>query len=657
MSSRVRVRPLMQLGSADCGPACLRMVLGHFGRHVSARDLNPETVSARDGVTAAWLVACARRQGLHAEGYEVSVGQLSALPTPAILHTTSSHFVVFEGLHDDRVVIVDPNVGRRWYIDHDEARRLLSGTAIAFEPGPDLQRQARFQLMLNALAPVLTPDRRTSGVALTVGLVLTAFSIASGMEWLWSLVLGSPLQPLPTLTVVDRLAVLVSVAAMSVMALRRLLQGAVRSRLSLRLMGVGARPPASDRVDAVSPYAMIDPITSTNFPDASSLVVTASLLVGTALTTWLVGGSVAILLAAFSAAVVVSIVAGHLTLHRTALRARRSALKAQVIRCVHVLLCAAIWLAALHLDGAIPSAGSAMSFPRGVHTVVPVVLLAIATYHVGGLVALGREWLTLYLRIWEGSVDQSSHIGAPVADGARAVRVAARPLPDAPLLQLRDLTLDVGDARDRLLSDLALDLNEGEHVAVVGPTGTGKTTLAKAILGRLHAAPGAILYRGRSLGEYSPMEREQLVRGTVQGDGLLDSSIARILRTGNLDASPDQSREVCARLGVDEEFSRLPLGYATPVNDDGDTLSRGQRQMLLVAQVAASGARILVLDDPVSALDDAAARRVLEGLATLPSAVVITMASASALCDLDFRVIHLGHVAGSGADWSNLARR
>jgi ABC-type bacteriocin/lantibiotic exporter with double-glycine peptidase domain len=134
------------------------------------------------------------------------------------------------------------------------------------------------------------------------------------------------------------------------------------------------------------------------------------------------------------------------------------------------------------------------------------------------------------------------------------------------------------------------------------------------------------------------------VYGMTQGESLPDNTIGRIIRAYNSDLSLSQMRALCARLGFDDEFSRLPLGYDTPVSFDGNTLSRSQRQMLSLARAVGSGARILALDDPVNALGDAAARRVLEGLATLPSAVVITMASESALSDLDFRVVHMGGV-------------
>jgi ABC-type cobalamin/Fe3+-siderophores transport system ATPase subunit len=72
--------------------------------------------------------------------------------------------------------------------------------------------------------------------------------------------------------------------------------------------------------------------------------------------------------------------------------------------------------------------------------------------------------------------------------------------------------------------------------------------------------------------------------------------------------------------------------------------------MLVLARAAAAEARLLALDDPVNALDDAVARRVLEGLATLPSAVVITLASESAVSGLDYRIIHLGRVHRSGEE-------
>ncbi|HEV7991117.1 MAG TPA: ATP-binding cassette domain-containing protein [Gemmatimonadaceae bacterium] len=459
-------------------------------------------------------------------------------------------------------------------------------------------------------------------------------------------------QALPTLTVLDRMAVLVGVLALCVLPLLRIVDASVRSQVSSRLARLARGARADDRGQPVGPnasanavphFAWVDPLTSATFPDASGLILTASSLVGAAFTSWSNGGSVPVLLAAFSASLVVSVTAAHLTSTGASWAVRR-ALTVNVVWCAHVLISLAIWLGAFHLGGMGSGPRSGIPFPRGIHIVVPQILLAVATFRSGGIVILALQWTAMFERLWEGLPRESSRSGDDVGDTTCPAGAPAMPVPHAPLLRVRRVVLRLADIRDRLLSELDFDLNDGEHVAFVGPPGVGKTTLIRALLGRLNTSSGTILYRGRSLGEYGQSEREQLVSGMAQSDRLPDSTISRLLRAGSVHASPSQLREVCAHLGFDEEFSRMPLGYDTPVSHDGDTLSRGQRQMLLLARAVASGARILALDDPVNSLDDATARRVLAGLAALPCAVVLTMASASALCDLDFRVIHLDDV-------------
>jgi ATP-binding cassette subfamily B protein RaxB len=603
----------------------------------------------RDGVTAAWLIACARHQGLHAEGFEVSVDQLAALPTPAILHTASSHFVVFEGLDRGRAVIVDPSTGARSYLDADGARELLTGTALAFEPATAFQPRSRVRLKLQTLSPVLALPPQTTTLVGTVGIALTVGTVALGTERLWSSLLSYPHPFPPTLVVLERMAVFAIVLALSVMILLSIVDAAFRSQVSTRLAQLASPLHAEEQLSArpskpVSYFDDIDPFRTPAFPQVSWILLTLSILVGAALSSWSNDGSVPILLAAFSLALATSLIAARLIGRQGPRPQHRRALTVYVVRCAHVLISVAIWLIAFHLDGRLAARNDGLPFPHGLHVVVPQLLLAVATSSIGGTITRGQRWLEKYERLFEALPDKSSRVARDVPSAPRPALVAAAPLPHAPLLRIQGITFRLGDERDRLLSKLEFDVHEGEHIAIVGPVGAGKTTLIRAILGRLDVAPGTILYCGRARSEYGQSERDWLVRGIVQGDRVPDSTISRILGADNLDTPRGDPRAICARLGFDEHFSRLPLGYNTPVSFNGDTLSRGQRQMLLLASAAASGARVLALDDPVNSLDDATARRVLAALTTLPSAVVLTMASEAALSELDFRVVRLDDV-------------
>jgi ABC-type multidrug transport system fused ATPase/permease subunit len=562
--------------------------------------------------------------------------------------------VVFEGLDRGRIVVVDPSVAARWYLDESEARNLVSGIALAFEPADGFQPRSRMHLALDMLSPVLTLDRRTHVLVAIAAIALTGLTVLSGTEWLWSLVLGDPRQSLATASVLQRAAILAGVLTSCMVALVSVIDGSVGSQVSRNLARLAGAPKTDGRAQVVPPtsaysgyyFVGIDPRASDSFPELSWIILLSSALIGAAFTSWSAGGSVTVLLAAFTAALVVSLIAAGLVSRAAARRRDWRVLITRIASCVHLLACLIIWGTALRTETWGTAFLTWVASPSDQRVIVPYVILAVASYRFGVVANRGSRWLTMYKQLWERLPNEPSRLPGSAPVTASPTVVGIGPSRRGPLLAVRNVTLRLGDKRDHVLSQLELELGEGEMVAVVGPAGAGKTTLAKALLGRFHAQPGAILLEGRSVHEYRQEERDRLVRGIAQGDWIPDSTISRILRADNGMTLSDV-RALCEQLGFDEEFAGLPLGYDTPVHSDGDTLSRGQRQMLLLAQVVASGSRVLVLDDPVSSLDDAAARRVLEALATLRAAVVLATASESAVRDLDCRVIHLNQVASS----------
>src|SRR5215213_6412131 len=126
---------------ADCGAACLGMVLAYFGRHAELDELRDMTGTGHDGVTAVSLLQAARAYGLEAHGVQADIEELDRLPRGAVLHWDFQHFVVFEARTRDGIRVVDPAHGRR-SVPIDEVRRSYTGVALTFAPTETFRRSS-----------------------------------------------------------------------------------------------------------------------------------------------------------------------------------------------------------------------------------------------------------------------------------------------------------------------------------------------------------------------------------------------------------------------------------------------------------------------------------------------------------------------------------
>src|SRR5450432_2556512 len=139
---RGRVTPVTQMESAECGVACLAMVLGYHGCWMPLAEVRALCGTSRDGNSAFTLVNAARGLGLTARGRKLEPIQLRQLRLSAILHWDLSHFVVLESVRRTGVTIVDPSTGRR-FVRLQELGRSFTGVALTFQPGDAFRRRRR----------------------------------------------------------------------------------------------------------------------------------------------------------------------------------------------------------------------------------------------------------------------------------------------------------------------------------------------------------------------------------------------------------------------------------------------------------------------------------------------------------------------------------
>jgi ABC-type multidrug transport system fused ATPase/permease subunit len=190
----------------------------------------------------------------------------------------------------------------------------------------------------------------------------------------------------------------------------------------------------------------------------------------------------------------------------------------------------------------------------------------------------------------------------------------APPLPEGPgRVEFRGVTLRY-DGAEPALADVDLEVPAGRTVALVGPTGSGKTSLV-ALLARLYdPSEGAVLIDGADVRSVDVASLRHQVAFVADDSFLFSASVAENIAYARLDAGPEEIETAARRAQAHEFITRLPDGYATVVGERGLTLSGGQRQRIAIARALLANPRILILDDATSSVDARTEAEIKRGL-------------------------------------------
>jgi ATP-binding cassette subfamily B protein len=180
-------------------------------------------------------------------------------------------------------------------------------------------------------------------------------------------------------------------------------------------------------------------------------------------------------------------------------------------------------------------------------------------------------------------------------------------------------------ADDPILRNLSFRIAPGEHVALVGPTGSGKSTVIRLLCRLYEPQEGRILLDGRDIRSISTADLRRQLGVVLQDTFLFSGNVADNLRL-DAEVSDEQLQKICSDLGLDELLRRLPQGLETELRERGGNLSSGERQLLAVARVAIRNPTVLVMDEATAFMDpstEATLQRDLDRLLQKRTAVVI----------------------------------
>ncbi|MDU5263622.1 MAG: ABC transporter ATP-binding protein, partial [Clostridium celatum] len=169
-------------------------------------------------------------------------------------------------------------------------------------------------------------------------------------------------------------------------------------------------------------------------------------------------------------------------------------------------------------------------------------------------------------------------------------------------VELKDVTFSYTNGKE-ILKNVSLEAKKGEVIAIVGPTGAGKTTIVNLLTKFYNIDSGKILIDGKNIDEITRESLRKMVAMVLQDTYLFSETVSENIRYGRLEASDEEVIEAAKMADAHHFIKQLPQGYDTILADNGGNLSQGQRQLLAIARAILSNASILILDEATSSID------------------------------------------------------
>lgn len=689
-SLRNKTPVILQSEASECGVACLAMVAGHYGLNIDLFTFRERFGSSAQGVTLLSLSHIADRAGMKSRALALDLDEIKQLKLPCVIHWGMNHYVVLTKVRKSSFVVHDPAMGKR-VIGLQEMSNFFTG--VAFELWPDKsfkQEKAKTRLKLIDLM------RNIVGLK---GTLIKIFAFSVVIEAIGLLLpIGTQMVTDHVIMAHDQSLLAVICIGLVSFTLFRTFISMLRAWTSLTLntlTNIQWKTTLFDHLaglplaffekrhlgDIQSRFTSLDTIRSVFTNSIVTGVIDSIMTVGLLVMLTLYGGWLVWVVVGFTACYAIMRLATYRFYRRVSeeqvIKGARSsshfmetlygiatikALNLKNIRSKH-------WLN-INIEACnagIKQTRFDMMF-SGVNTFISS-LDQVVILWLGAIMVIDNNMTLAMFMAFNAYRGQFSQRASSLIDLFMQTRmlslhnerlseiVFTEPEKEMPVrrifdhnsaveLQVKNLSYQYDPFSQPIFSNLSLTIAPGESIALVGPSGIGKTTLLKVMCGLLAPTSGDVYANNLDINKIGLNNYRLSTACVLQEDRLFSGSIAENISC--FEENIDQEFvEQCARhSNIHDEIMKMPMGYETLVGELGLGISGGQKQRLLIARALYRKPSILFMDEATSHLDISNESHINQAISNLSITRVIVAHRPSTIASAD-RVIDLSNYRNS----------
>jgi ATP-binding cassette, subfamily B, bacterial CvaB/MchF/RaxB len=678
-----RLPVVMSTEAAECGLVCLTMIAQYHGHDVDLNGLRQKFAISMAGANLRGLMSIADELNFSTRPLRVDLGALGEVQVPAILHWDFNHYVVLKSVRRGRVIIHDPARGRM-ELSLDETSKHFTGVVLEITPSVPFEIvEAKTPVHLNSLWSSLRGFKQSMAfiLLLSFALQICAFLLPFQMQIILDDVIGQNDLDLLTIIVLGFTLLVILQAVLD--ALREWTLQLFGSQIILQIAGNVFRHlirlPSSyfekrHVGDIISRMGAIQSIQSTLtqgiitsildglmalvagvilyiYAPVLAMIVVFSIIVVAVLTVGfysvikarneeaIIAGAneQSHLMESIRAATTIKVM-GQESVRESAWRniygksfnAKMSAVRAEkILAFLQRLIFALQTMLVLYLGTR--NILTANGFSVGM-LVAFLSFRQTFTDRAHSLVQQGLQFgmLKLYIERLGDIITQEVETkpGTVIHTEAKGD------------ISIQNVSFRYGSTDPMVLNNVVLDINSGDFITIIGPTGSGKSTLMKLLLGLQLPTEGTISLDGQRANPDLWRAWRAKTGVVMQDDRLISGSLADNIAFFDPDMKMEQVIEAAKQAQVHDDVMRMPMTYQTLVGDMGSSLSGGQKQRVLLARALYRKPKILLLDEGTANLDPAT-EEVLADMLTKLDITRIVIAHRPALIERSNRVVRI----------------
>ncbi|BAZ52076.1 ABC transporter, transmembrane region [Nostoc sp. NIES-4103] len=696
---RVKTPTVLQMEAVECGAAALGIILGYYGRIVPLTELRRECGVSRDGSKASNMVKAARRYGLEAKGLRKELKQLQTLRPPYIVFWHFNHFLIVEGFGKKRVYLNDPSTGPRT-VSHQEFDQGYTGVVLVMEPSKEFVKGGRKTSIAVSLWERLNAAFGALIYCLIAGFLLTLVGLAVPVltqVFVDDILIEQRQHWLRPLLLVMAITTIMqgSLTLLRLKYLRRLkikLAIGMSSRFLWHILRLPASFYAQRFAGEISDRTHLnDEVADVLSGKLATTIIDALMVIFYALVMLQYDWVLTLIMVIFAAINV-------LTLQWIS----RQRVDANMRLMQEYGKAAGVSIAALQSIETIKASGLESDFfarwsgyytkainsqqelgtTNQIFSVLPVLLSAVSSMLllvVGGLrvmdghlsigMLIAFQALThsfqepvnnlvnfgTTLQELEGNLVRLDDVlDNPIAESSKDRDNYASLISNSQsklqgYVQLRDITFGYSRLEPPLIENFNLSIQPGQRVALVGGSGSGKSTIAKLVSGLYQPWKGEILFDG-TCREQIPQQILTNSVAMVEQDILLFGGTVRDnLTLWDSTVKDNNLMKACKDAAIEDVVLSMSLGLDAQLIEGAANLSGGQRQRLEIARALVNNPSILVMDEATSALDAETEKIIDENLRRRGCTCIIVAHRLSTIRDCDeIIVLERGKVVQRG---------